>query len=207
MIKLNSKIAAILGAAALFIAAPVFAAFDYSVNYSDSANNATYPATGTITTTNALTFFAVSPGGSTAGSNTPTTVGLFSLIPNSTTPSGSGQFAVNSTNFSATFSLQTVTNLNGTGAVGLPATFTVTGNIAGNLSSDEDNTVISGLAGLPTSVTAGSITYDIALNSIQNPGVISAGGNTGGVSLNITAVPEPTSLSLLGIGGLSLLAR
>jgi hypothetical protein len=208
MMKLNSKIAAAaIGAAALFFAAPAFAAFDYSVNYSDSVNNATYPATATISTTNALTFFTVAPGGSATGSNTPTTVGLFSLTPVSTAPSGSGQFTVTSTNFTTVFSLQTDTTLNGTGPVGAPATFTVTGTIAGNLSSDEDNTIISGLAGIPTSVVAGGVTYDIALNSIRNPGVVSSGGNTGGVSLDITAVPEPASFSLLSVGIGSLLMR
>jgi hypothetical protein len=206
--KLNSRIAAAaIGAAAMFLAAPAFAAFDYSVNYSDSANNATYPATGTITTTNPLTFFTVAPGGSSTGNTSPTTVGLFSLTPISTAPSGSGQFAVNSANFTTVFSLQTVTNLDGSGPIGAPATFTVTGSITGNLSSDADNTIISNLAGLPSSVTAGGVIYDIALNSIRNPGVVSTEGNTGGVSLSITAVPEPATLSVLGVGIGGLLMR
>jgi|GEM_PF-5985748 len=206
--KLISKIsAAAIGAAVLFIAAPSFAAFNYSVNYSDSNSNSTYPGTSTITTTNPLTFFTVSPGGSASGSNTPTTVGLFSITPFSTAPSGSGQSTVTSTNFSDTFSLQTVANLDGTGAIGSPATFIVTGRITGMLGPDADNTDISNLAGIPTSVTAGGVTYNISLDSIRDPGVVSAGGNTGGVSLDITAVPEPASFSVIGLGMAGLLMR
>jgi hypothetical protein len=206
--NLKSKIsAAAIGAAVMFIGAPAFAAFNYSVNYSDTANNSTYPATGTITTTNALTFFTVAPGGSVSGSNTPTTVGLFSITPVSTATSGSGQFTLTSTHFTDTFSLQYVANLNGSDPIGAPGTFVVGGNITGDLSSDADNTVISGLTGLPTTVVANGITYDVSLNSIRNPGVISAGGNTGGVSLDIAAVPEPASFSLIGLGAFGLLAR
>jgi hypothetical protein len=206
--KLKSKIsAAAIGAAVMFIAAPAFAAFNYSVNYSDTANNSTFPATGTITTTNPLTFFTVSPGGSVSGSNTPTTVGLFSITPVSTAPSGSGQFTLTSTHFTDTFSLQYVANLNGTDPIGAPGVFTVSGNITGDLSADADNTVISGITGLPTSVVANGITYNVSLNSVQNPGVVSAQGNTGGVSLDIAAVPEPASFSMIGLGAFALLAR
>jgi hypothetical protein len=208
MMKLISRLpAAAIGAAALFFAAPVFGAFDYTVNYSDLSNNATYPATATIPTTNILTFFSVMPAGSATGSSTPTTVGLFSLTPISTEPSGNGPYTVTSTAFTATFSLQTVTNLDGSGPIGAPATFVVTGNIGGTLGPDSDGTTITNVAGLPTSVIAGGITYDIALDSIRNPGVVSSGGNTGGISLDITAVPEPASISILGLGVASLLAR
>jgi hypothetical protein len=208
MIKLISRIPAVaIGAVVIFFAAPTFAAFNYTVDYVDSFNSVTYPTDGTITTSNILTYFTVSPGGSSTGSGTPTTVGLFSLEPFSTEPSGNGPYTVTSTAFSATFSLQTVTNLNGTGPIGAPATFTVTGNIGGTLGPDSDSTQITGVSGLPTSVVAGGITYDISLDSIRNPGVVSSGGNTGGISLDITAVPEPASFSIVGIGAASLLAR
>jgi PEP-CTERM motif len=206
--KLKSKIlATTISAAALFAATPAFAAFDYTVDYTDASGSATYPLTQTITTTSTSTFFTVNPGGSATGSSTPTTVGLFSVTPTSTAPSGTGPFVVNDSNFRTTFSLQTVTNLDGSGPVGSPATFVVTGLISGTLGPDSDNTAITGVTGLPTSVVAGGITYDITLNSIRNPGVISSEGNNGGISLNIVAVPEPASCSLLGLGSLGLLAR
>jgi hypothetical protein len=206
--KLISKIsAAAIAAAALFAAAPAFAAFNYTVKYTDTANNATYPATGTITTTNPLTYFIVNPGGSVTGSNTPTTVGLFSITPESTSASGSGNSTLTSTHFSDVFSLQTVANLDGSGLIGAPATFLVTGDITGTLGPDADNTDIINVAGIPTSVIAGGITYDIALDSIRDPGVVSTGGNTGGVSLDITAVPEPASFSMIGLGAMGMLAR
>jgi hypothetical protein len=206
--NLKSRIiTAALGAAVLFTAAPAFAAFNYAVTYTDGSGSATYPSTQTITTTSATTFFTLNPGGSVTGSSTPTTVGLFSLTPQSTALSGTGPFAVNESDFSTTFSLQTVTNLDGSGPIGAPATFVVTGVVSGSLGPDSDNTSITGLTGLPTSVIAGGITYDITLNSVRSPGVVSSEGNTGGVSLDIVAVPEPASISLLGLGALSLLVR
>jgi PEP-CTERM motif len=207
--KLKTRIlTAMLGAAALFTAAPAFAAFNYAVTYTDASGSATYPSTTqTITTTSATTFFTLSPGGSTTGSNTPTTVGLFSLTPQSTALSGMGPFAVNESDFTTTFSLQTVTNLDGSGPIGAPATFVVTGVISGTLGPDSDNTSIGSLVGLPTSVVAGGITYDITLDSVRSPGVIATEGNAGGVSLHIVAVPEPASISLLGLGAVSLLGR
>ena len=167
--------------------APSATAFNYSVNYSDTSGNISYPSTTTITTTNPLTFFTVSPGGSGTGSNTPTNIGLFSMVPNSTAPAGSGPFAVTETHFTTTFSLQTVANLDGTGPIGSPASFTVSGDITGLLGPDSDTTSISNITGLPASITAGGIIYGITLDSVRSPGVIASGGNNGGITLHITA--------------------
>jgi hypothetical protein len=207
--KLKSRLrGAAIGAGALFLTAPAFAAFDYSVSYSDTNSSATYPASTTITTTNPLTFFTVNPGGSATGSAAPSTIGLFTLTPVSTALSGSGASTVTDTHFSDVVSVQTVANLDGSGPIGAPATFTITGEITGTLGPDTDNTSILGISGLPTSVTAGGVTYDLSLNSVRNPGVVSVGtGNTGGVSLTIAAVPEPGTFSLIGLGAIGLLRR
>ena len=167
--KLQSKVLPAVLAAALFVAAPAFAAFNYSVSYTDASGTATYPGATTITTTNPLTFFTLTPGGSATGSVTPTTIGLISLTPESTSPSGTGPFVDNESDFSTTVSLQTVTNLDGTGDVGAPATFTITGVISGTLGPDSDSTSISGLVGLPTTVVAGGITYAVSLDSVRSP--------------------------------------
>lgn len=206
--RLKTKIsAAAVSMAALCMAAPAFAAFTYSVTYSDTASTATYPATATITTTDPSTSFTVAPGGDTSGILVPSEVGLFTLTPTSTAAPGAGPFTVTSTNFTDTFSLQTVANANGTGPIGAPATFTVTGTISGTLGPNSDNTTISNIAGLPATVTAGNVPYSITLNSVRNPGIVSSSGNTGGVTLTIAAIPEPATFSLMGLSSLGLLIR
>ena len=224
--RLHKSIAtAVIGVAALLFAAPAFAAFNYSVNYSDTVQNATYPAITRIDTTSSLSYFDVTPGGSSTGNGTPSNLGLFTLTPRSTDLAGSGVFSVATTqsHYTATFTLQTTTDLTGNVPFGDPATFSLSGDITGSFGPDADNTqvtVLSPFTGLVpvngellASVTAGGISYEIRFDSTRNPGVIGAGGNNGGVTLDIVAlpgvvfVPEPASLSLFGLSIVGLLVR
>jgi hypothetical protein len=199
---------AAIGATALFSATQAQAAFNYSVSYADGVNvAATYPGTTSITTSSALNFFTLSPGGSATGNALPTNLGLFSLAPVSTAVSGSGASTVNPVTFTTLFSLQTVTDLTGTVNIGTPAVITITGTISGTFGPDSDNTTITITSGLPALVTAGGVQYSVSLQSIRSPGVVSSGGNTGGVTLAVSAVPEPASLSALGLGAVGLIAR
>jgi len=206
--KLHTSIlTAAIAAAAMFSAAPAFAtSFNYWVNYSDGNGNATFANTTTLSTTSPDTFFTLAPGGSLTGSTAPTTIGLFSLTPNSPTI-GNNIYTDTNTAFNCTLYIQTCLNSDGSGAFGTPASAVISGLIAGTLGNASDNTTISGISGLPFRLTTGGVVYNIAFDSVRNPGIVSSGGNTGGISLDVTTVPEPASLSMLGLGVVGLIAR
>lgn len=84
-------------------------------------------------------------------------------------------------------------------------TFTLTSNTASlNLTGGNTNYTVNAGALAPPSQTIGGLLF-----SATNPQGLSGSFNslnTGGVSLVITAVPEPSTLALLGVGGLLVVA-
>lgn len=182
--------------------------FTYATTYTDPTGSTTFPGMTTVGSSNPATFLNVFPGGSVNGLAAPTNIGLVTFQPVST---DTALRTITNTNFSLVTTIQRV-NRAGAGAVaiGSPGSFTVTGNIAGQLSSVQSNVAISNIHGLPVGVTTGNMPFSITLDSDRNPGV---GGSSNGHSMdggitvhinavqNLNAVPEPGSVALLaGMG-------
>lgn len=172
--------------------------FTYSTTYTDATGSTTFPGMTTVGSTSPTTFLNVFPGGSTNGLVAPSNIGLVTLQPVSTDTS---QQTITDTNFTLSTSLQRVDKAGaGAVAIGSPGTFTVKGTISGDLSSVQSNVHITSVTGLPTSVTSGDILFLIGLDSVRNPGV---GGSAtehsmdGGITVDVTAVPEPGSVAML----------
>ncbi len=119
----------------------------------------------------------------------------------STTPSGSSDAFNIGYNWTLTF-----THV-GTGST---ATITgITGTIAGNLSSNGstlNNTYTAGPATATTPIVLDGRTIFVKLDPYTPPGTPPDSKNDFSVSLLNQPVPEPTTLALMGVGGLMLIA-
>ena len=189
--------------------------FNYSTTFSDGTTTASSTVMGQtvlINTTNPGTFLTASPQGFTTGANAlvGTSVSLFTLDPTSSGANAapnSGGFAITDTNYTYTFTLQRVSDTNGTSNIGAPVTFSGGGTITGGLDASTDTVNIGpgprvggGVpSGVPISFVAGGENFNVVFDSRRNPGIPGIGLPTGGVTFFVTssAVPEPGSVAMM----------
>jgi len=83
-----------------------------------------------------------------------------------------------------------------------PVTFTFTGRIGGQLGNFQSNLDLLTFAPSPSSAGVGGAQYIVELKNFASPGT----DQDGRLTLHVTAaVPEPSSVAMLGLGGLGAL--
>jgi len=119
-----------------------------------------------------------------------------SLDPNGDTPTAD--------NFDFNFTLRVTVTDYPTPIAGAPngtGTFTFLGRLTGAVGNFASNLTLFSFAPSPQSLFIGTETYTVSFNGFTPPGI----DNNGTLGLRVRAVPEPTSLALLGLGGVGAL--
>lgn len=184
-------------AVVLLLTGQARAAFDF--NYSTS----TSPPSGAIGPNSSLVFADFTNTGPEDPTSTPLGVGIsiVQISINSTATSEEGPTTISFTD--------TITILPTAGGSGLLVVKgSITASAEGPPNEGQASTFAFTALGSKTSVVIGGVTYayDPASLGYSQPTINVP--NSGGLSLNVTAsaVPEPASLALVGVGGLLLAA-